>query len=178
MNAGILIMNLKAMRQNDIEKKLRNFIKKNHRLEHHDQTAINVVCHNNIEKLSLKYACFNFENYKDIINYNKRQAKKFRYNETELKQAIYEPTLVHFVGWTKPWEHGYKKSKAEYWWYYAKKSVFYNEILNYYNFKDIEVEELLNKIPKDGGILKRNYKKPILSNKNHIYYKKHISERN
>ena len=158
MNAGILVMNLKAIRRDGIEQKIRDFIK-THYLDHHDQTAINAVCHNNVEILSVKYACFNYDKYENIADYNNKQDKRFRYSETELKQALYEPTLLHFVGWTKPWQHEYGKSKAEYWWYYAKKSVFYNEILSNYKFSDTEVEQLLKKIPKDGGLLKRNYKK-------------------
>ena len=158
MNAGILLMNLKAIRKDNIENRIRDFIRNNF-LDHHDQTAINAVCHNNIELLSIKYAVFNFEKYEDIDNFYKSHDKKYRYSETELKQAIYEPTLLHYVGWTKPWDHGYTQSKAEYWWYYAKKTDFYDEILNNYKFSKDEIETLLTKIPKDGGLLKRNYKK-------------------
>jgi len=158
MNAGILLMNLKAIRKDNIETQLRNFIK-THYLDHHDQTAINAVCHNNVEILSFKYACFNYDKYQHIVDFNNSQDKRFRYSETELKQAFYEPTLLHFVGWTKPWDHGYQKSKGEYWWYYAKKSDFYKEILNNYRFSENDIDTLLKKIPEDGGLLKRNYKK-------------------
>ena len=57
MNAGILLMNLKSMRKYGIEQKIRDFIN-THYLNHHDQTALNGVCYNNIEILSLKYATF------------------------------------------------------------------------------------------------------------------------
>ena len=158
MNAGILLMNLKSIRRDNIENILREFIR-THYLDHHDQTAINAVCHNNIELLSIKYACFNFEKYEDIVNFYKNHDKRYKYSVTVLMQAIYEPTLLHYVGWTKPWDHGYTNSKAEYWWYYAKKSDFYDEILKNYKFSKNEIETLLKKIPEDGGLLKRNYKK-------------------
>ena len=54
INAGILIMNLKAMRENSIEKKLREFIS-NHNLKLHDQTALNCVCLNNTQILPYKF---------------------------------------------------------------------------------------------------------------------------
>ena len=38
-------------------------------------------------------------------------------------------------------------------------SGFYQEILDYYKYNINEIEELLNQIPEDGGLLKRNYKK-------------------
>ena len=38
-------------------------------------------------------------------------------------------------------------------------SGFYKEILKNYNINFNEIEILLKQIPKDGGLLKRNYKK-------------------
>ena len=87
VNSGILLMNLKSMRMNNVEKKIRDFINK-HFLNHHDQTAINGVCYNNWEVLSIKYACFNFDNYDGIVKYNNRQNKKYRYSEEEFKQVF------------------------------------------------------------------------------------------
>ena len=159
MNAGILLMNLKAMREDEIEQKLRNYI--NSRvLNHHDQTAINVLCYNNIEIISYKYAIFSFKSYESLVLYNNNQSEGYRYNEAELKQAFYEPTLLHYGGYVKPWHNQeYPKLYREYWWYYAKQSGFYEEILNNYKFKEENVEQILKKIPEDGGLLKRNYKK-------------------
>ena len=158
MNSGILLMNLKSMRKYGIENKIRDYIR-NHYLDHHDQTAINAVCYNDFEILSVKYATFNYNSYESIVQFNNQQDKRYRYSEDELKQAYYEPTLLHFAGWVKPWDHGYSKASGEYWWYYASKSDFFQEITDNYGFKKSDVESLLNKIPSDGGLLKRNYKK-------------------
>ena len=157
MNSGIVLMNLKAQRENNIEEKIRQFINENY-LDHHDQTAINGICYNNFEILSIKYATFNWRDYNDLLDYNQKQDKRYRYSETELKQAFYEPHLLHFVGWDKPWDFGSKAAFREYWWYFAKKSDFYNEILEFYNYYEFEIEDLLDKIPSDGGLLRRNYK--------------------
>ena len=158
MNSGILLMNLKAMRKDGIEQKIRQYIY-THYLDHHDQTAINAVCYNNFDILSIKYATFTYNSYNNLVKYNNQQDKRYRYSETELKQAFYEPTLLHYAGWVKPWDHGYSKTNGEYWWYYAKKSDFYNEILNHYGFRENDIEKMLQKIPEDGGLLRRNYKK-------------------
>ena len=161
MNAGILLMNLKSMRKYGIEQKIRKFIK-THYLDHHDQTAINAVCYKNFDILSIKYATFKFNSYENLVEFNERQAKNYRYSETELKQAFYEPTLLHYVGYTKPWDQPGKVAFAEYWWYYAKKTDFYNEILSYYRISKDTIENILKKIPEDGGLLKRNYLKKKL----------------
>ena len=158
MNAGILLMRLKSMRKFGIEEKITNFVN-THYLEHHDQTAINAVCHNNFGILSIKYATFCFDKYENMVRYNNRQDKRYRYSEAELQQAYYEPTLLHYVGWVKPWDRGNNIKYSEYWWYYAKLTDFYEEILHHYGFNKINVEALLKKIPKDGGLLKRKFMK-------------------
>lgn len=158
MNAGILLMHLKSMRKFGMEEKITDFVN-NHYLEHHDQTAINAVCYNNFGILSIKYATFCFDKYENMVKYNNRQDKRYRYSEAELQQAYYEPILLHYVGWTKPWDRGNNIKYSEYWWYYAKLTDFYEEILHHYNFNRINVEALLKKIPKDGGLLKRKFKK-------------------
>ena len=145
MNSGILIMNLKSMRINGIEKKIREFINNNF-LNHHDQTAINGVCLNNWDILPITYASFDYDNYNEIIKYNIEQDKKYRFNEKELNNAFYNPTLIHFAGYVKPWHEECTKSKRYIWWYYAKKSGFYDEILNNYHFNKTKVEEGLKTI--------------------------------
>ena len=157
MNSGILLMNLKDMRRDGIEKKIRDFIF-SHYLDHHDQTAINGACYDNLQILSFKYATFVFNSLNDMKNWNDKQNKLYRYNDEELRQAFYEPILLHYAGWVKPWDKQYSNINGEYWWYYAKKSGFYEEILNHYYFSKDRIEELLKKIPEDGGLLKRNYK--------------------
>ena len=158
MNSGILLMNLKGMREDDIEKKIRKFIF-SHYLDHHDQTAINGACYDNYEILSFKYATFNFKSFEKMVEWNNKQDKLYRYNDLELRQAFYEPRLLHFAGWTKPWDKKYNNINGEYWWYYAKKSGFYDEILKTYGFSKDVIEKKLEQIPEDGGLLKRNYKK-------------------
>lgn len=158
MNSGVLLMNLKAMRKNRIENKIRDYIS-NHFLEHNKQTAINAVCYNNIQILSLKYASFVFNSYEDLIKYNNEQKDIYKYNGTELNQSFYEPTLIHFPGIIKPYEKKCRSIQKIYWWYYVKKSIFYKEILEYYRYTNEEVEDLINKIPFDGGLIKRKYEK-------------------
>ena len=158
MNSGILLMNLRAMRINGVEEKIRKFIQTKF-LNHHDQTAINGICYKNWDILPIKYTSFVFDNYSELESYNNKQDEKYQYSENELKQAFYEPTLIHYAGWVKPWHHKYSKSKGYYWWYYAKQSGFFEEILNHYEFDKKDVKQILSGIPQDGGFIKKNFKK-------------------
>ena len=147
MNTGVMLMNLKAMRNDSIEEKIRNFVY-SHFLNHHEQTAINAVCYNNIQILSYKYASFAFSSKEKLNYFNNNQSKLYRYNESELNQSFYDPTLLHFPGYVKPWEKKCSNMKRVYWWYYAKKSIYFQEILDYYGFMKEEIEELLKNITK------------------------------
>ena len=157
INAGILIMNLKAMREDSIETKLRKFVS-NHTCLFHEQTAINCVCRDNTQKLPYKYNIFAVDFYK-LLLLNNQQKFQYKYTLTQLKKYFDEPTNFHYVDLDKPWLKNTFKFNRVYWWYYAKMSGFYKEILKHYNFKYDEIESLLKQIPNDGGLLKRNYKK-------------------
>ena len=55
INTPILLINLKALSNNSIEQKIREFVS-SHFLNHHKQNAINAVCYNDTQVLSYKYA--------------------------------------------------------------------------------------------------------------------------
>ena len=155
MNSGILLMNLKSLRKYGIERRLIDLCE-NYLLEHHDQTAINLVCKNNIEKLHIKYATFNFESYDKIIEYNKGQSWRYRYSEKELKEAYYNPVMLHYAGFDKPWSWNKKEVKyKEYWWYYAQKTDFFEEIIDYFGYNLDEVKKIIKQIPIDKGLLRK-----------------------
>ena len=161
-NSEIILMNLKSMRINGVENKTKNFIN-SHNLDNY-QTAINAICYNNWEILPLKYAIFSFNEYEDLVKFYRNKEKRYMYNETELKQGFYHPTLLHYNGSVKPWDKRYysqNKTKGEYWWYYAKLSGFYDEILQNFGFNKNDTDNLIEKIPEDGGLIKNNYKPMI-----------------
>ena len=161
VNVGIAIFNLKAMREDDIENKIREFIKKNHNLKSFDQTAINAVCYNNIQILPFKYGIFSsIDSIDKLKELNDKQDIMYRAPESELIEAFNKPALLHHAGPFKPWN---KRDKIfdnrVYWWYYAKMSGFYEEFIDYYRFEKDFIDDLLKLIPEDGGLLKGNYKK-------------------
>ena len=99
------------------------------------------------------------KNYFMVIDLNNHQDSSYRFNESELNQSFNEPTFLHYYGRHKPWNNYKPRFNRVYWWYYAKMSGFYQEILDFYKFNINDIEEILKQIPADGGLLKRNYKK-------------------
>lgn len=146
--AGVMLINLKSLRNDGVAAKFDKFIEKNNaKLSRHDQTVINAVCGVKNGILPVRYGIFNsFQTteaakaYHDILN------AKNKYSREELGEAFEHPAILHLT--QKPW-----KSKEEYgadkWWQYAEKTDFYDEITEKYssnfeeiNEEDLEVEEL------------------------------------
>ena len=148
INSGTLLMDLKNIRKNGFDEKLKQFMIKHGRsLNHHDQTAINAVYYKNMGILPIKYVIFSFKKFEDLVKYNNEQEKPYRSTMEQLKEAYTRPFLIHYAGYSKPWQ---KKDVAfkEHWWYYAKKSDFYDEILRAYSFSENEVNNILKMLKK------------------------------
>ena len=120
--SGVLLINLKELRKNNIGKKFSQFIKENStNLTFHDETIINYVCS---EKNGILEPKFGF-----IVRYKNEEGI---YSKEEKKEALKDPVLIHLMD--KPWED-YKALNlygAASWWQYAKKSYFYKEIIKKY----------------------------------------------
>lgn len=130
--AGVMLINLNKLRQDNMEEKFTQFIEENNeKLTQHDQTVINILCYENIGALPPQYGIFNYylENADAAINYNTKLNEKYRYNLKDILKAQEKPVVVHCV--IKPW-----KDKTvpyfEQWWDYAKKTGFYDEIRSMY----------------------------------------------
>lgn len=127
VNSGVVLMNLKKIREDDIENKFYQFIldnKDNNDWQQHDQDVINVVCYGKIFILPLRYNAMQHTLC--------HKSLKFWYGEKEFKESFEKPAIIHFSGNDKPWKN-LKMKKADLWWKYAKKTLFYKDIKN--NFK-------------------------------------------
>ncbi|MBR4270714.1 MAG: glycosyltransferase family 8 protein [Clostridia bacterium] len=107
VNAGILIMDLEQFRQNKIEQKFSYLIKHyNFELIDCDQAYLNFLCMGKVKILPAGWNKTNFP-----INVDS------------------ELNIAHFALSEKPWQAEVKN--GEYFWHYARKSKFYDEILAY-----------------------------------------------
>ena len=121
--AGVLLLDLDALRKNNIQEKMYKFINDNlGKLEQHDQTVINVVCQNNIGILPPKFGIFGFESEEHALEHNERQRPWLKYDKQEFINAYHHPTILHYV-WPKPFWR--KPVLFNEWWKYAKISGFY-----------------------------------------------------
>ena len=134
--AGVLLMDLNALRKNNISEKFNDFLESNlGNIYQHDQTTINVVCQGKISALPPKYGIWNFKKAKDLLDHNDHQLDFIQYDEKELIISYYNPAIMHYVV-GKPFRTNNNPFYYDEWWAYANKTGFYEEIYDYANLKN------------------------------------------
>ena len=98
INSGILVMNLRKMRKDNMEKKFSDFIPKlkSRGLLYPDQDVLNATCYNKIKFISPEY------NTMQNLTYIK-DARGI-YSAQEWKKACVDPAIVHYTSPAKPWK--------------------------------------------------------------------------
>lgn len=105
-NAGMLVMNTKNFRQQRIEEKFISLLRRFTFRLTQDEDYLNVLCQGQVYKLH--------------AGWNKSDAYAPDYNPADLK-------IIHYKMNGKPWRYDGVENES-YFWEYAKRSPFYNEI--------------------------------------------------
>ena len=152
INAGIILINLEKIRKDRKHYELLYMALNHKNLKHHDQTIINYVLYPNIGLLPYKYGIFNYPTLFDIKYIYLKNIRQ-NLDLTELKEALKDPTIMHFVlCYPKVWLENSKfngvstrtgtlyNSKCEkfhkIWMDYAKISPYFKEIKKKYRIKN------------------------------------------
>lgn len=127
-NSGVMIMNLKKMREDKIPEKLIEY-RINGYNEFMDQDALNYVLNGNICRLPFKY---NTQLMISFVTNDFSKIKKYcklDYDINCFDDMINRSTILHFSGKTKPWKHcnGYGH---DCWIFYYYKSPYKNNMIN------------------------------------------------
>ena len=130
--AGVLLMDLAALRKNNITEKFNEFFNKyKGKIYQHDQTTIHVVCQGKLSTLPLKYGMWNYKFFREFDEHCHYQFPFVTYNTKEMILAYEQPALLHYVK-AKPY-HKRENNKYYYyeWWDYAKTTGYYKEVCKY-----------------------------------------------
>lgn len=132
INAGVLVMNLKQMRE---ENKLEEFLRCSEKqLPCQDQDVLNICCYKRIRLLPLKYNIYN-----TAFNMSVEMLME-RYKREDIEEAFAKPAIIHYPGeFAKPWNN-IKCIKSKEWWIYAK-SAFDRKVIDELQTKAIEKME-------------------------------------
>ena len=123
-NAGVLLLNLKKIRQNNMVKKLWEYAQKKSPLEFQDQDILNSIFED-----KFKYIDLSFNLLKDAKSCEKQLKDKNL--KKQIKKSCKNPVIVHYVGANKPWIYNkyytYDYSFIDEWWKYYRKTYFYKK---------------------------------------------------
>jgi len=125
-NSGVMLINLKKWRENNICEKLINYIKKHpERLKLYDQDALNALMWNNYLTIPLKYNYTTSLLYKYNSNYN---------------NVLKDNLVIHYAG-DKPWNYFSKNPLNEAYFYYLKKTPWKD-----IKYIDLNIKTILGEI--------------------------------
>lgn len=115
-NAGILLLNLAALRKADLAEQMNLFIQKYFgQISAPDQDFLNYISQKKTLYIPPKYN-MNYALEKDIIT-------KI-WNKEEIKEAKKSPVIIHYIGSTKPWSILSVHPRRKLWWKYLRKTCF------------------------------------------------------
>ncbi|MBQ6449746.1 glycosyltransferase family 8 protein [bacterium] len=123
VNAGVIIMNLKLIRKQQIDKKFLQLAKEGYGGQ--DQQVINIACDPHIKLLPLKY---NLQSVHVDNHMHASEDAKAVFKQNEIREAITRPVIIHFANKQKPWNN-LEISYAVDWWQYARLSPFYERFM-------------------------------------------------
>lgn len=117
VNAGVLLMNLKKMREDNVTQQFLKLLPCN--MLSQDQDIINSVCYGKIVYLPFcynvmtKYANWSVREYEDLFTYE------------ELQDAWNQPQIIHFADRIKPWS-SMECVMSDYWWNVCRNSPMWD----------------------------------------------------
>lgn len=120
-NSGVLLMNLKEFRDNDVLKKALDYLGQNKTLKCPDQDALNTVCYGKVRFLDERWN-FQWGHCIDkFIFLNEEEANKY-------KKVLDKFFLLHFTSPKKPWNSFACPKLGAYFWKYALYTPFQEEL--------------------------------------------------
>lgn len=141
VNAGVILWNLKEMRENGLEDKFLKLVTTDFKMM--DQDILNKVCFDKIKLLPLRY---NVMNKLYQIEEKELSLKKQLYTNLEYEEAFSSPVIIHFCDKIKPWN--------------SSKGVFFDIWDEYKKTSEINNDNFIEKIKKYCSKLYLNKSQP------------------
>ena len=123
INSGILLLNLKKMREIKMENQTIDIINKGEKLYYHDQTLINKYFHKYVGIYPPEFHSRTFNNYMRVWRWNKISGNL--YDNDYLYFSRKYPVIRHYLGRSKYKNNNFVKNYD--WFYFARKSKYFNE---------------------------------------------------
>lgn len=149
INSGVLVMNLRALRENKLKDKFGELANKNIEFPGNDQDVINIFCYNHIKLLPLKF--------NSVILRIKEPKWKLgsMFTDEEIFEANNIPVIIHYAGEiTKPWKNT-RCIFSDNWWKYALMSSYKDKLLELRKKLDVvyDIKELIDELKNRKNVI-------------------------
>lgn len=150
IGGGLLVMNLKKMRDDDMEAKLVEYLEANaYRLKQAEQDVLNIVLYPKIKLLPIRAMVCTY-----LYDIYETRANLSDIDKVWLKKATENPIQIHYAGAQKPW-NAPTCTKSDIWFGYLTKTPFFYDIIRkiaepklpdckFYLFNKIEILKIKN----------------------------------
>ena len=132
-NAGMFLIDLAKWRENDIDIKASDFVKRRRgKLEYADESVLNGVLSSNLKRISPKYNLTSLSVYFTINELKIYRKSYFNYSENERQEALDDARIIHFTSTyldVRPWMEGCQHPYTDKWLEYKKMSFWAEEPL-------------------------------------------------
>ena len=123
INNGVLLLNLKKMRDIHLEEKVLYILKNGFKNDYHDQFLLNQFFYEMIGVFPPKYHIRPLKNSDELKSFNRQSGNV--YDNDYLYFSYKYPTILHYAYNTKPIFSN--SSNSEDWWYFARKSKYFSQ---------------------------------------------------
>ncbi len=159
INAGVLILNLKKMREDNLSAVFQQLLEKN--FPSQDQDILNAACYNHIKILPIKYNAMTKYNVGEKDAYDEIECLPICYTREEWNEACESPVIIHYADRWKPWQD-LRGQFVEEWWEYAmeleKKSDYSQWLVrNIAAYQTQVISDLKNKRSEINAKLQQTY---------------------
>lgn len=154
VNAGVLLFNLKKIREDAVYQEFYKFMEKGYFFQ--DQDVINKVCYGRIKVLPEK---FNFM-ISDEVCRAKEVIKRIKSKDYSIDETI--PAIIHYAGVIKPWKD-VSCRYSENWWEIYESTFYKSEMITDTTIRLDGVIENVIKLKKENIELSNIYKKLIIN---------------
>lgn len=142
--AGVLLFNEKKMREKHSLKEWLNLASIPHL--YNDQDVLNLECEGEVKYLDMKWGMIvdhDHSRVRDVISYAPDKIQK------EYAMAHANPMIIHYAGFKKPW-YDPTEDYAQEFWKYARKTVYYEELLQHVIKFWLRMEKINNEKTRRG----------------------------
>ena len=130
IGGGLLCMNLKKMRDDDMQTKCVVYLEQNlHRLKQPEQDVLNLVLHPKIKLLPTRaMVCTYLYDMLDNDEFSGNKVNLSEDNKAWLKETTQNPIQLHYAGVQKPW-NAPTCTKSDVWFKYLLKTPFFYDVM-------------------------------------------------